>query len=454
MARGAYFIMSAALLDSLRAGALAGCRRLDLCAELTELPREILGLGDRLEILNVSGNGLVDLPDWLAELPRLRVLFCSENPFREVPEIVGRCPALEMVGFKSCQLETVSGTALPPRLRWLILTDNQLSEVPAELGRRPRLQKLMLSGNRIAALPEALSACRQLELLRLAANRFATFPDWLWELPSLAWLALAGNPAAEMPPTEDGSLAEVPWPELRLGPQLGEGASGFIHRAQWQPAAPGADSREVAVKLFKGAMTSDGLPDCEMAASLALASRPHLPGILGGISGHPEGRAGLVMALIDPAYQPLAGPPSLESCTRDIYREDENFSAAEAGGVLRDLAGAAAQLRSRGVLHGDFYAHNVLYAPGQGAILTDFGAASFYQAGAGRERLEVRAYGLLAQEVLARCGGTGGGRARLEALAARCTISEVAARPDFADVEAEVAAALQQDAGWAPPRWR
>ncbi len=444
------FVMSVALLESLRAGALAGGTRLDLCADLAELPEEILGLADSLEVLNVSGNRLTELPDWLPRLPKLRVLFCSENPFRHLPEVLGQCAALEMVGFKSCRLETASGAALPSALRWLILTDNQLRDVPAELGRRPRLQKLMLSGNRLTSLPEELSACRKLELLRLAANRFAAFPAWLWEHPALAWLALAGNPATALPAEASGPMAEVAWAELILGPRLGEGASGVIYRAQWPAAPPEGTCGEVAVKLFKGSMTSDGLPDCEMAVSLALGGRPHLPGILGKISGHPEGLAGLVMRLIDPGFAPLAQPPSLASCTRDVYAEDRRFSAEQAGGLLLDLARAAAGLRSIGLLHGDLYGHNVLYAADRGAILTDFGAASFYPAGAGGglERLEVRAYGLLAQEVLERCSGAGLGRARLEDLAARCTGPEVAARPDFAEIAAEVFEIGRQDPGW------
>lgn len=201
---------------------------------------------------------------------------------------------------------------------------------------------------------EILGLADSLESRNVSGNGLADLPDWLrvlfcWESPfrhlpqimalpgtemvgfescqlkrasgaaaALAWLALAGNPAAEMPPGTDGPMAEVPWPELKLGPRLGGGASGFMDLARWRPAGQGAAFREVAVKLIKGSMTSDGLPECDMAASLALGSRPHLPGILREISGHPEGRAGLVMALIDPAYQPLAGPPSLNTWARAI----------------------------------------------------------------------------------------------------------------------------------------
>ena len=424
--------MSAEILAQLRAGALHGTTRLDLSADLTEVPPEILTLVDSLEILNLSGNRLTNLPDWLPELKKLRILFCSSNPFRHVPEILGQCPALEMIGFKSCQIETLSPAALPPQLRWLILTDNRLATVPPELGSRARLQKLMLSGNRLTALPPELAQCPNLELLRLAANQFEAFPDWLWDLPSLAWLAVAGNPCTQIPASPDKPIRAIPWGQLTMGPLLGEGASGLIHRAAWRPDA-GQPLREVAVKLFKGAMTSDGLPASEMAACLAVGGHPQCVGAIGRLAGHPDKVDGLVMPLLDPGYCPLAGPPSMESCTRDIYAPDCRFSADQALSFIRHIATAAAHVHSLGFLHGDLYAHNVLHSLDGRALLSDFGAASSYPPGTVDkiERIEVRALGILMREILERCADQTGLPADLLALPALCMQSGVSARPGF-----------------------
>ena len=73
------------LLSQLRTGRLHGIQRLDLSADLTEFPREIFDLADSLEVLNLSGNALTTLPDDLPRLHRLRVLFCSNNAFTELP---------------------------------------------------------------------------------------------------------------------------------------------------------------------------------------------------------------------------------------------------------------------------------------------------------------------------------------------------------------------------------
>ena len=61
-----------------------------------------------------------------------------------------------MIGFKANRISHVPGAALPPLLRWLILTDNCIESLPTELGERPYLQKLMLAGNRLQALPDSL----------------------------------------------------------------------------------------------------------------------------------------------------------------------------------------------------------------------------------------------------------------------------------------------------------
>ena len=61
------------------------------------------------------------------------MLFCSNNPFTELPAVLGQCPQLSMVGFKACTIRHVPAASLPRDLRWLILTDNQIGELPAEI---------------------------------------------------------------------------------------------------------------------------------------------------------------------------------------------------------------------------------------------------------------------------------------------------------------------------------
>jgi hypothetical protein len=417
-------------LEQLRSGALAGARRLTMRCGLTEFPPEIFALADTLEILDLSDNALSALPADLHRLHRLRILFCSGNRYTELPAALGACPALTMIGFKANRIAHVPAAALPAALRWLVLTDNLIEELPDTLGACAQLQKLMLAGNRLRTLPASMAQLQRLELLRIAANRLAALPDWLLALPRLRWLAYAGNPFCTQ---REDTLAHTPsaainWSALHVGQQLGEGASGVIYRA-----ALGDDT--VAVKVYKGAMTSDGSPLSEMAACLGAGPHPNLIPVRGHIEGHPDGAHGLVMPLISPDFHNLAGPPSLASCTRDTYADDQRFELSTALVIARGIASAAAQLHRRGIMHGDLYGHNILHDDHGHTLLGDFGAASFYdpdgpQADA-LQTLEVRAFGCLLEELLDRCAGV---PASLRALQAAC----LQGTPRFATIEEQL----------------
>lgn len=423
------------LLSQLRAGRLRGIQRLDLSCDLTEFPREIFALADSLEVLNLSGNALTTLPADLPRLHRLRVLFCSNNAFTELPAVLGQCAQLEMIGFKSNRIRQASAAALPPKLCWLILTDNQLSALPAEIGQCAQLQKLMLAGNRLRVLPPELAQCRRLELLRISANPLDTLPSWLLEMPRLAWLAYADHANIS------STAAPVPWADLTLQHRLGEGASGVIHRALLGGEA-------VAVKLFKGTVTSDGWPAAELAASLAAGLHPHLIPIKGALTNHPDGTSGLVMECIAPSFTTLAGPPSLASCSRDVYPVSTRFELSTLLRIARGVAAAAAHLHANGLLHGDLYGHNLQCDEVGHCVLGDMGAASFLPADAVQslalQRLEARAFGCLLEELLAH-GPQDGAAAALAMLTAlaelrdACLQSQVAARPLFAQISRRLA---------------
>jgi Protein tyrosine and serine/threonine kinase/Leucine rich repeat len=390
-------------IDLLRSGQLQGIKRLDLAAGLTEFPIEIFDLADSLEILNLSDNNLRSLPADLGRLTKLKIIFLSNNDFEEVPEVLADCPNLSMVGFKSNKIRVLGENVLPLGLRWLILTDNQLAKLPNSIGRLQSLQKLMLAGNQLRSLPDEMAACQNLELIRLAANRLESLPSWLFILPRLSWLAYAGNPCciANLSPT----VPTIPWADLTLSETLGEGASGIISQGVWQ--SPVQTPTNVAIKIFKGAMTSDGAPADEMNACLAAGGHPHLVGALGKIGDCPDDRAGLVLALIPPDYCNLGNPPSLDTCTRDTYDAGASFSVATILRIAIGITAAAAHLHAQGIMHGDLYAHNILVNESGHSLLGDFGAASSYDrtdaiASSALERLEVRAFGCLLEDLVNR----------------------------------------------------
>lgn len=394
-------------LEDLESGALTGARHVRLThLGLTTFPRALLDLADTLELLDLSGNPISALPDDFARLTQLRIFFASNCAFTRLPHVLGRCPQLEMVGFKACEITEVPADSLPPRLRWLILTDNRICTLPASLGQRPRLQKLMLSCNHLHDLP-ALDACANLELLRIAGNQCTQVPGTLLQLPKLAWPALAGNPMtqkSELLALSTSTQKAISYQNLEVGALLGEGASGHIYRAIQRD-----NGKALALKIFKAAATSDGTPHSELAAGLAAGQHPHLLTPWARVDGHPEGKLAMALPLLPTGYVNLAGPPSFASCTRDVYAHDIRFTPTQAQHLLHCVRSAVQHLHAHGVLHGDLYAHNVLWNPTSGdAILSDLGAAVLTRdlptaTVQQLQAIEWRAFAHLEAEVQSRC---------------------------------------------------
>jgi len=388
-------------LQQIRSGELKGATHVKLSCGLKEFPLELFDLAESLEILDLSVNQLSTLPEDLHRFSKLKILFCSDNLFTELPEVLGQCKALEMIGFKSNQIHTISEQALPTQTRWLILTNNKIKQLPTSIGNCHRLQKVALAGNLLAELPPEMAGCHNLELLRISANRLNSLPLWLLNLPKLSWLAFSGN-SFNANHAEPKPLQEIKWEEFTLEEQLGEGASGNIYKALW----PSNEyHKEVAIKVFKGEVTSDGFPEDEMQATIAAGAHPNLVTLLGSISGHPQQKMGLVMELIPPSYKNLGLPPSFSTCTRDTFKEGTCFTAEQILKIVTQAADAANQLHLRGLMHGDLYAHNILIDKNDHCLMGDFGAACFYdlnsESALNVERIEVRAFGCLLDDLLA-----------------------------------------------------
>lgn len=407
-------------------------------AGLTEFPASVFEAADTLEELDLSGNAISEIPANIGSLAKLRILFLSSNKIAHLPACLGSCASLEMLALRSNGLVDIHEDALPPRLRWLILTQNALSALPSRIGECARLEKLMLAGNALASLPDSLCRCSNLALVRLSANALPALPAWLPLMPRLAWIAFAANPfEAPLPPSR---LAAFAFDGLDVEARLGEGASSEVWRVRER-----ASDQRMALKLFRGALTSDGLPASELAACLHAGSlgAAAFPRVLGTLAGHPDGRAGVLLGLVDPTrFAALAGPPSFASCTRDVYDPAWRApSEATALVMLRALAAGVAQLHAGGLLHGDLYAHNVLCCRDTGeALLSDFGAAS-HLAGldaatvSALQRCEVLALGYLLIELAERTDNMRATTAaQLGALASACVQPDVERRPSAADV--------------------
>ncbi len=394
-------------LAQLNSGKYANITHLTLSENLTEFPQEILSLANTLEVLDLSNNQLSDLPAEFSVLKKLKRLFFTNNAFEKVPAILASCPELEMISFKSNKLHTVGEYALPIQTRWLILTDNKIANLPDSMGELFRLQKFAFAGNLLKKLPNTMDNCKNLELIRLSANQLTSLPDWLFELPKLAWLAFSGNNLTGKTQQEPNSMLQVSLPDFQLKQKLGEGASGVIHQAAWLNKPETIHStNDIAVKLFKGEVTSDGYPIDELNNCLQAGEHKNLIKVIAKIMSADQ--LALIMELIPSHFKNLGLPPSLTTCTRDTFPEGTAFNVTEITAIAICMADTLRHLHENKVSHGDIYAHNTMIDEQANMLLGDFGAASDLNSlpkeqQSAMQAIEVRAFGCLLDDLLPFC---------------------------------------------------
>jgi len=417
-------------LKGLLAGEYVGAKEITLSEGLNQFPVELFSLVESLEKLDLSGNNISELPDEISQFKLLKIIFLSKNKFKEFPKQLANCPSLTMVGFKSNEIQFIPEDSFPKKLQWLILTDNKISKLPQSIGSCEFLQKCALAGNQISELPEQMKHCKRLELLRISANQLQEIPDWLLELPRLTWLAFSGNPCA--PKINKPLVKTFDWSQITVRQQLGQGASGDIFNALID------NNEEVAIKIFKGEITSDGYAEDEQLTWMHVGNHTNIVSIIGEIVNHPEGKRGIVMHLIDKSFQTLANPPSLQTCSRDVYAPGVIFTPSQSFQLLSGVLDASIFLNSKSVMHGDLYAHNILYDIQGTSFLGDFGAATFYNSSklyaTKMERLDVRAFGCLMEEVFERTVNLSNDE-KWKEIIQLCLDEELIKRPSFIELK-------------------
>lgn len=147
----------------------------------------------------------------------------------------------------------------------------------------------------------------------------------------------------------------------RLGPLLGEGATGTVRRA-----TDTVLGRDVAVKLLKPAVAQDPTLVARFYAEARAAAalvHPHVVGIYDVLAEAEDDLHAIVMELVD--------GPSLAR----VLHENGPLGEVRAVAYGRQIASALAAAHSRGLLHRDIKPANVLLAPGDTVKVADFGLA-------------------------------------------------------------------------------
>ena len=116
---------------------------------IESLPGWIGELGANLQYLNFGNNKLASVPSELSRCPNLREVALPYNRLTEIPECLYQCEKLEtliLCGNQIAEID-VPGLKRLERLAILDLQNNNIANVPAELGLMTQLRALSLEGN-------------------------------------------------------------------------------------------------------------------------------------------------------------------------------------------------------------------------------------------------------------------------------------------------------------------
>ena len=168
--------------------------RLDLSEQgITELPPEIGKLCDLRELILIR-NQLNCVPSEIGLLCSLRKLSLYENRLNNLPSEIGQLKVLQRLVLSKNNLIT-----LPPEIGQLrvlqvfYLTHNQLNSLPSQFGQLSALQALDLEANKLEFFPPEILQICTLQRLYLRNNQLRSLPPEIKKLNSLQLLNLRNN---------------------------------------------------------------------------------------------------------------------------------------------------------------------------------------------------------------------------------------------------------------------
>jgi len=160
--------------------------------------------------LDLSTRGLESLPlTAIVHQPSLTYLNLSQNQLTNLPPEIGQLCSLTRLDLEHNEL-----TTFPPEiggltaLRALIAVGNQLTNLPKEIGRLTRLTTLSVHSNCISHLPCEIGNLSCLCLLFASYNRLSCLPPQIGLLPSLQQFSVGHNQLTEIP-EEIGKLTNL-----------------------------------------------------------------------------------------------------------------------------------------------------------------------------------------------------------------------------------------------------
>lgn len=162
--------------------------------------------------INLSGQGLTEIPKELFSYKNLRKLYLRNNRIESIPKEITNLKLLTVLDISNNNLTSIhSKTFDLKRLEVLILNNNRIKNIPSQIKNFKKLRVLGLANNKFITLNAHLNFLTELKELNLSGNFFIEFPKEIFYLKNLEKLWLS-NYDFEIP---DLSVLRNDFPYLR-----------------------------------------------------------------------------------------------------------------------------------------------------------------------------------------------------------------------------------------------
>ncbi len=188
-------------------------------------------LHSNITALDLHNQSLKSLPSAVFQNPDLKVLLLYQNQLAVLPAQLWELKALENLNLRANE----SLKVLPPQigaltnLRKLDLNGTSIERIPEQIGKLANLQTLDLSYNEhLTGIPRQIGNLKNLEVLDMSGLSMKLIPSSVFNLKKLQFLDLSTNEEIRHLPPQIGKLTHLKKLDLRdtdlggLPPQIGE----------------------------------------------------------------------------------------------------------------------------------------------------------------------------------------------------------------------------------------
>ncbi|XP_023556512.1 leucine-rich repeat-containing protein 2 isoform X2 [Octodon degus] len=152
-------------------------------------------------VFELCGEHWKELPDSLKEQTHLKEWHISSTLIQVIPTYIELFQAMRILDLPKNQISHLPAEiGRLKNLRELNVSFNRLTNIPAALGDCASLERLDFSGNlELTELPFELSNLKQVTFVDISANKFSSVPICVLRMCSLQWLDISSNSLSDLP---------------------------------------------------------------------------------------------------------------------------------------------------------------------------------------------------------------------------------------------------------------